>query len=117
MNLSVLDLAFVGHGDTAADALRGSVELGRRAESGGYQRVWYAEHHGMSMIASSAPAVLIAHVAAHTQTIRLGSGGVMLPNHSPLAIAERLQAKRAAPPQRREGQRAGASVRASTSSR
>lgn len=88
--LSILDLAIIGKGETAADALRGSVLLAQRAEQRGYTRVWYAEHHNMSVIASSAPAVLIAHVAAHTRTIRLGSGGVMLPNHSPLAIAEQF---------------------------
>jgi luciferase family oxidoreductase group 1 len=86
--LSVLDLAIVGRGETPADAFAGSVRLARAAERLGYRRVWYAEHHNMAMIASSAPAVLIAHVAAHTSTIRLGAGGVMLPNHAPLTIAE-----------------------------
>ena len=88
--LSILDLAFIGVGETASDALHGSVALAQRAESAGYRRVWYAEHHNMARIASSAPAVLIAHVAAHTRTIRLGAGGVMLPNHSPLVIAEQF---------------------------
>jgi luciferase family oxidoreductase group 1 len=88
--LSILDLAIVGPGETAADAFAASVALARRGEQLGYQRVWYAEHHNMSMIASAAPSVLIAHVAAHTSTIRLGAGGVMLPNHSPLAIAEQF---------------------------
>lgn len=64
--------------------------MARAAEANGYERVWYAEHHNMGSIASAAPAVLIAHVAAHTSTIRLGSGGVMLPNHSPLVIAEQF---------------------------
>jgi luciferase family oxidoreductase group 1 len=86
--LSILDLAIIGPGETAADAFAHSVALARRAEARGYQRVWYAEHHNMSVIASSAPSVLIAHIAAHTSTIRLGAGGVMLPNHSPLTIAE-----------------------------
>ena len=86
--LSILDLAIIGPGQDAADAFRNSVALAQRAEARGYQRVWYAEHHNMSVIASSAPAVLISHVAAHTSTIRLGAGGVMLPNHSPLTIAE-----------------------------
>ena len=86
--LSILDLAFIGVGERAQDALHGSVTLAQRAEACGYRRVWYAEHHNMRRIASSAPAVLIAHVAAHTRSIRLGAGGVMLPNHSPLAIAE-----------------------------
>jgi luciferase family oxidoreductase group 1 len=88
--LSILDLAVVGKGETIAESLAGSVELARLAEQAGYRRVWYAEHHNISSIASSATAVLIAHVAAHTTTIRLGAGGVMLPNHSPLVIAEQF---------------------------
>lgn len=88
--LSILDLAIIGKGETAHDAIAGSVALAQRAEARGYRRVWYAEHHNMPVIASSAPAVLIAHVAAHTRTIRLGAGGVMLPNHSPLSIAEQF---------------------------
>lgn len=88
--LSVLDLAIVGRGESVRDSLQGSVELAQRAEAAGYRRVWYAEHHNMSSIASSATSVLLAHVAAHTSTIRLGSGGVMLPNHSPLVIAEQF---------------------------
>lgn len=86
--LSILDLAIIGSGQTAADAFANSVALAQRAEARGYQRVWYAEHHNMSVIASSTPSVLIAHIANHTSTIRLGAGGVMLPNHSPLTIAE-----------------------------
>jgi luciferase family oxidoreductase group 1 len=86
--LSILDLALIGKGQTPGDAFRNSVRTAQLAEHLGYQRVWYAEHHNMSSIGSSAPAVLIAHVAAHTSTIRLGAGGVMLPNHSPLTIAE-----------------------------
>ncbi|HEY5977080.1 MAG TPA: LLM class flavin-dependent oxidoreductase [Solirubrobacterales bacterium] len=86
--LSILDLAFVGRDETVAESLAGSVELARSAERSGYRRVWYAEHHNIRSIASSATAVLIAHIAAHTETIRLGAGGVMLPNHSPLVIAE-----------------------------
>ena len=88
--LSILDLAAIGAGETAADSFRNSVELAQMAERSGYHRVWYAEHHSMSSIASSATSVLIAHVAAHTSTIRLGAGGVMLPNHSPLVIAEQF---------------------------
>lgn len=88
--LSILDLAMVSKGATPADAFEASVALARRAEETGYSRVWYAEHHNMSTIASSATAVLIAHVANHTSTIRLGSGGIMLPNHSPLVIAEQF---------------------------
>ncbi len=88
--LSILDLAPVKRTQTIGEAIAASVELARAAEAGGYRRVWYAEHHNMSSIASSATSVLIAHVAAHTSTIRLGSGGVMLPNHSPLTIAEQF---------------------------
>jgi luciferase family oxidoreductase group 1 len=88
--LSILDLAIIGRGETATDAFRNSVHLAQRAEARGYRRVWYAEHHNMASIASSATSVLIAHVAAHTSTIRLGAGGVMLPNHSPLVIAEQF---------------------------
>ena len=88
--LSILDLAIIGKGHTAADAFTNSVRLAQRAEARGYERVWYAEHHNMASIASSATSVLIAHIAAHTSTIRLGAGGVMLPNHSPLTIAEQF---------------------------
>ncbi|GAB2736381.1 LLM class flavin-dependent oxidoreductase [Salinifilum aidingensis] len=88
--LSILDLATVGKGETVGEGLRNSVALAQRAEELGYRRVWYAEHHNMPSIASSATSVLIAHVAAHTGTIRLGSGGVMLPNHAPLTIAEQF---------------------------
>ena len=88
--LSILDLALIGKDQSPADALAGSVALAQAAERRGYHRVWYAEHHNMSTIASSATSVLIAHVAAHTSSIRLGSGGVMLPNHSPLTIAEQF---------------------------
>ncbi|WP_433436028.1 LLM class flavin-dependent oxidoreductase [Nonomuraea sp. CA-141351] len=88
--LSILDLAMIGEGETAADSFAASVALAQRAEELGYQRIWYAEHHNMDSIASSATSVLVAHVAAHTRTIRLGAGGVMLPNHSPLTIAEQF---------------------------
>ncbi|MFZ5892732.1 MAG: LLM class flavin-dependent oxidoreductase [Myxococcota bacterium] len=88
--LSVLDLAFVPTNETPRDALMGSVALAQRAEELGYQRIWYAEHHNMPMIASSATSVVIAHVGAKTQRIRLGAGGVMLPNHAPLVIAEQF---------------------------
>jgi luciferase family oxidoreductase group 1 len=86
--LSVLDLAIIRRDQTPGEAFEGSVAMAQQAEARGYQRVWYAEHHNMSSVGSSAPAVLVAHVAAHTSTIRLGAGGVMLPNHSPLTIAE-----------------------------
>jgi luciferase family oxidoreductase group 1 len=88
--LSVLDLAIVGTGETVAQSLEGTVRYAQRAEAHGYRRVWYAEHHNMATIASSATAVLIAHIAAHTERIRLGSGGIMLPNHAPLTIAEQF---------------------------
>jgi len=90
MRLSILDLAPIGEAESPADALDASVRLARRAEELGYGRVWYAEHHNFASIASSATAVVIAHVAAHTRTIRLGAGGVMLPNHAPLVIAEQF---------------------------
>jgi luciferase family oxidoreductase group 1 len=88
--LSILDLATVSEHQTVRDSLRATVDLARAAEQAGYHRVWYAEHHNMASIASSATSVLIAHVAAHTERIRLGSGGIMLPNHSPLVIAEQF---------------------------
>ncbi|HEX6205130.1 MAG TPA: LLM class flavin-dependent oxidoreductase [Solirubrobacterales bacterium] len=88
--ISILDLAAVGREETIAESFAGSVALAQAAERGGYKRVWYAEHHNITSIASSATAVLIAHVAAKTETIRLGAGGVMLPNHSPLVIAEQF---------------------------
>jgi luciferase family oxidoreductase group 1 len=88
--LSILDLAPITRGQSASDSFAGSVALAQRAEQLGYLRVWYAEHHNMASIASSATSVLIAHVGAQTSTIRLGSGGVMLPNHAPLLIAEQF---------------------------
>jgi luciferase family oxidoreductase group 1 len=88
--LSILDLAAVGREETIAESFAGSVELAQTAERSGYRRIWYAEHHNISSIASSATAVLIAHIAANTETIRLGAGGVMLPNHSPLVVAEQF---------------------------
>lgn len=88
--LSVLDLAPVGEGSSPAEALARSAELARVVEDLGYQRFWVAEHHNMPGIASSSPAVLLAHVAAATSSIRVGSGGVMLPNHAPLVVAEQF---------------------------
>ncbi|RBY94349.1 alkane 1-monooxygenase [Blastococcus sp. TBT05-19] len=90
ITLSVLDLAPIPRGETASSAIAASVALARRAEEHGFARVWYAEHHNMPSIASSATSVLISHVGAHTERIRLGAGGVMLPNHSPLTIAEQF---------------------------
>ncbi|ANF32786.1 alkanal monooxygenase [Leifsonia xyli] len=88
--LNVLDLASRPAGGTNADAVAGTVRLAQEAERLGYGRFWVAEHHGMPAIASSAPAVLIAGVAAATERIRVGSGGVMLPNHAPLVVAEQF---------------------------
>jgi luciferase family oxidoreductase group 1 len=88
--LSVLDLAPIQAGASTGEALRHTTELARRTEELGYRRFWVAEHHNMPAIASSAPAVLIAHLAAATSTIRVGSGGVMLPNHAPLVVAEQF---------------------------
>ena len=88
--LSVLDLAPLVEGSTAAEALRHTLDLARHAEAWGYRRYWLAEHHNMDGVACSATAVLIGHVAGGTRTIRVGSGGVMLPNHAPLVIAEQF---------------------------
>ena len=88
--LSVLDLAFVVEGATAAIALKNSLDLAQHAEQWGYRRFWLAEHHNMVGIASAATAVVIAYVAAGTKAIRVGAGGIMLPNHSPLVIAEQF---------------------------
>src|SRR6478735_2622616 len=88
--LSVLDLAPIVQGGDAADAFRRSLDLAQHAERWGYRRFWLAEHHGMPGIASAATAVVIRHIAAGTTTIRVGSGGIMLPNHAPLVIAEQF---------------------------
>src|ERR1700761_3604444 len=88
--ISILDLAAVGPNETIADSFAGSVKLAQAAERLGYERIWYAEHHNIRSIASSATSVLIAHIAAHTEKIRLGAGGIMLPNHAPLVIAEQF---------------------------
>jgi luciferase family oxidoreductase group 1 len=88
--LSILDLAPVVQGGTVAEALAHALDLARHAERWGYKRYWLAEHHNMPGIASAATSVVIAHVAAGTSTIRVGSGGVMLPNHAPLVIAEQF---------------------------
>jgi luciferase family oxidoreductase group 1 len=93
--LNVLDLANRPHGGTNADAVAGTIRLAQAAEELGYERFWVAEHHGMPAIASSAPAVLIAGIAAATKRIRVGSGGVMLPNHAPLVVAEQFGTLRA----------------------
>ncbi|MET4782485.1 LLM class flavin-dependent oxidoreductase [Glaciihabitans sp. UYNi722] len=88
--LSILDLAPIAPGQTAKESFAASVALAQIAEKSGYRRVWYAEHHNMPTIASSATSILIGHVAAQTTTIRLGAGGIMLPNHAPITIAEQF---------------------------
>src|SRR4026207_2284889 len=88
--LSILDLAFVPEGATPAHALRNTLDLAQHAEKWGYRRFWVAEHHNMPGIASAATSVVIGHVAGGTQTIRVGAGGIMLPNHAPLVIAEQF---------------------------
>jgi luciferase family oxidoreductase group 1 len=87
---SVLDLSQVGEGGSVSEALNNSAKMAQTAEALGYQRYWLAEHHGMPGIASAATAVVIAHVGHATKTIRVGSGGIMLPNHSPMVIAEQF---------------------------
>lgn len=88
--VSILDLATVHHGQPTAESLQESTELAVLADELGFHRLWFAEHHNMETIASSATAVLLAHMGAHTQHIRLGAGGIMLPNHAPLVIAEQF---------------------------
>src|ERR1051326_6282873 len=88
--LSILDLAFVAEGATPATALRNTLDLAQHAEQWGYRRFWVAEHHNMVGIASAATAVVVGYVAAGTKSIRVGAGGIMLPNHSPLVIAEQF---------------------------
>lgn len=87
---SVLDLSPIGEGSTAAQAFRNSLDLAQHAERWNYKRYWLAEHHNMTGIASAATSVVIGHIAGGTNTIRVGSGGIMLPNHSPLVIAEQF---------------------------
>lgn len=88
--LSLIDFCTIYPGETARESMARSVTLAQRAEELGYSRIWYSEHHNMKQIASSAPAVLIAHIGAKTEKIRLGAGGVMLPNHAPYVIAEQF---------------------------
>src|SRR6187401_2203908 len=87
---SILDLAPITLGSTAGQAFRNSLDLAQHAERWGYHRYWLAEHHNMPAVASAATSVVIGHVAAGTSTIRVGAGGIMLPNHSPLVIAEQV---------------------------
>ena len=88
--VSILDLATVRHGQPIAESLKESTELAVLADELGFHRLWFAEHHNMATIASSATSVLLAHMGAHTTNIRLGAGGIMLPNHAPLVIAEQF---------------------------
>lgn len=88
--VSILDLATVRHGQSIAESLKESTELAVLADELGFHRLWFAEHHNMETIASSATSVLLAHMGAHTTNIRLGAGGIMLPNHAPLVIAEQF---------------------------
>ncbi|MEO5621520.1 MAG: LLM class flavin-dependent oxidoreductase [Cypionkella sp.] len=90
MKYSILDLSSVAEGQTPREALAHTLDLARHAEAEGYHRFWLAEHHGMAGIASAATAVVIGHVAGGTKTIRVGAGGIMLPNHAPLVIAEQF---------------------------
>jgi luciferase family oxidoreductase group 1 len=98
--LSVLDLATVREGHSSADALRGTIETARAADDLGYARFWVAEHHNMPAVASTSPPVLIAAVAGQTRRIRVGSGGVMLPNHMPFVVAEQFALLEALHPDR-----------------
>ncbi len=88
--ISVLDLAPITQGSDAATALRNTLDFARHAERLGFHRYWLAEHHNMPGIASAATSIVIGHVAAGTRTIRVGAGGIMLPNHAPLVIAEQF---------------------------
>ncbi|MBX3160696.1 MAG: LLM class flavin-dependent oxidoreductase [Deltaproteobacteria bacterium] len=100
MKLSVLDLSPVGAGVAPSRAIRDSVELAVLAEQLGYERYWFAEHHNMPSIATSAPEILIAHVAAKTSRIRVGAGGIMIPNHAPLHVVETFRTLEALYPDR-----------------
>ena len=98
--LSFLDLVQIEAGSTSADALRNATELAQLAERLGYTRVWYAEHHNSTSLASGSPEIMVAHIANQTSTIRVGTGGVMLPNHAPLRIAEAFRLLEALHPDR-----------------
>ena len=87
---SVLDLSPIRQGGSAAESFKNSLDLARHAEEWGYKRIWVAEHHNLAGVASAATAVLIGHIAGGTSTIRVGAGGIMLPNHAPLVIAEQF---------------------------
>lgn len=98
--ISVLDLAPIAAGESAREALVGTTAVAQRADALGYKRFWVAEHHNIPSVAATAPETLVAHLAARTERIRVGSGGVMLPNHAPLAVAERFGMLEALHPQR-----------------
>jgi luciferase family oxidoreductase group 1 len=98
--LSMLDLSPVASGSTSADALRNTLDLAQLADDLGFTRYWLAEHHNTQLIASSTPEVMIGHVASVTKRIRVGSGGVMLPNHAPLHVAEAFRVLEALHPGR-----------------
>ena len=100
VKLSVLDVLPVSSGSSASHAIRSALDLARLAEARGYERIWYAEHHGMPSIASSAPELLVVHAANATERIRVGAGGVMIPNHTPLQVAERYRTLNALHPGR-----------------
>lgn len=100
MKLSVLDVLPITSGSNAGDSLRRAVDLARASDSLGFERLWYAEHHGLGSIASSVPELLIAHVGTATERIRLGAGGVMLPNHVPLRVVEQYRTLNALHPGR-----------------
>ncbi len=100
MKLSILDVLPVRSGSTATDALRRAVDLARLADRRGYTRLWFAEHHGMGGIAASSPELMIAHIAPLTERVRVGAGGVMLPNHVPLQVVERYRTLEALHPGR-----------------
>src|SRR5690349_15747109 len=90
IDYSILELAIVSQGETIQETLRNSLALAKEAEAHNYKRIWFAEHHNSNNIGSSATSLLIGYVAENTTTIRVGSGGIMLPNHSPLIIAEQF---------------------------
>src|SRR5690554_185188 len=89
--LSILDLTRIQSGHSSTETIQQSIEAAQLAESLGYTRVWFAEHHNSPGLASGSPELMIAHIGNHTRTIRLGSGGIMLPNHAPLRIAEHFR--------------------------
>src|SRR5262245_54354802 len=100
IRLSVLDLSPVPSGSTSVDALRNTLDLARLTDELGYTRYWLAEHHNTPLIATSVPEIMIGHVAQMTSRMRVGSGGVMLPNHSPLKVAETFRTLEALHPGR-----------------